>query len=952
MTVPLDTWQERMERHFEALCENRADSGLPLFALEHGLSDEELNKISMLLRQRLLRGERLAPHWLLWTIYAAERGYTYEGGEYWQSFEDVTPGWDSRYRYQVSNWFARFRRTYNGVKPSGPWAEHFSIIAWPITHAVLPRYLQWQFARTLYDLRFQIARLNTIDAGAIGRLIAANAYHTSTRFEQFLQQEDLVGRIVLALLHQDHIEGEEPLLPETLDRIVVDLEKVRNARGWIKEASRVVSNRFKGLGRKLNSPARSPEITGTETTVSNERPDVRPDLKLHYKGQDTWNLQIDIPSFKEIAGLNREVRQFLRQTRCKLNGGDGKKPGGWLLSGRRQAVLRKWPDPKRPLVNFEKSNGTVSHLLSSECSMSEGPVWLFRKGGDGIAREISGRIVRPGREYIVASKKPLEGPLAGTKPCEINCEGINALHVSVPEALPQEFSLQLKEWGLQVARTIRVWPAGLPGRNWDGEGRGEWLTTEQPCFGIVADHAVEALEVSLDGKTTKRIGARTPGEPIFIQLPELAAGRHTLNVRAQTPSTSGIDLASHEGFLELRIRNPEPWIPGVASHAGFVAIPDPFDASLDVLWQNKFALSVYGPPGRQVTPRIVLKDAKEAEVFSGNVCDWLDLPVSPDVWNKRFEDFLRREQCEWLYLEASSGTLTIDGGDLGRYDLRFDHEVRPVRWVLRNQNDGQFIRLVDDTDQEDITPECHFFGMERPRFVKRLDAEAMQKGLLVEPPGGLFYAKVGRFHDAVIVSPGLTGAGLDGLGVHPKHGHISGDPRAIVKLLRVLRHWKKARAAGFLASARQQQVTNELMHGVIGIVAGWDWARVEAEFVHSANPDAALARLQSKIVHKSGFSSVILRDACGIGKSKKALISWFTDLAKRYRISSDVELCRFAIEFASRPQVLTTLYLEELPQRIRGAVANQTLIRGARLAVLSRTHAAGGAVNLIPEVLP
>ena len=55
--------------------------------------------------------------------------------------------------------FRKFRQIYNGVVPSGPWAKHFSIIAWPITHAVLPRYLQQQFARALYDLRFMLLQL-------------------------------------------------------------------------------------------------------------------------------------------------------------------------------------------------------------------------------------------------------------------------------------------------------------------------------------------------------------------------------------------------------------------------------------------------------------------------------------------------------------------------------------------------------------------------------------------------------------------------------------------------------------------------------------------------------------------------------------------------------------------------------------------------------------------------
>ena len=86
MAVPLDKWQERMKQHFAALADRRSSSGLPIFALEHGLTDAELGEIADQLRSRLTSGQRLMPHWLLWTIYAAEQGYTYEGDEYWQSF--------------------------------------------------------------------------------------------------------------------------------------------------------------------------------------------------------------------------------------------------------------------------------------------------------------------------------------------------------------------------------------------------------------------------------------------------------------------------------------------------------------------------------------------------------------------------------------------------------------------------------------------------------------------------------------------------------------------------------------------------------------------------------------------------------------------------------------------------------------------------------------------------
>ena len=69
MSVSLEEWQVQLERHFQALAATRVGSGFPLFALEHGLSDEELDEISSLLRSRLASDLRLAPHWLLWVIH-------------------------------------------------------------------------------------------------------------------------------------------------------------------------------------------------------------------------------------------------------------------------------------------------------------------------------------------------------------------------------------------------------------------------------------------------------------------------------------------------------------------------------------------------------------------------------------------------------------------------------------------------------------------------------------------------------------------------------------------------------------------------------------------------------------------------------------------------------------------------------------------------------------------
>lgn len=940
-----------MERHFASLAERRATSGFPLFALEHGLDDGELEEIAKQLRARLNTGLRLAPHWLLWTIYAAERGYTYEGGEYWQSFEDVTPGWDSRDRYRVTAWFSKFQATYNGVIPSGPWASHFSIIAWPITHAVLPRYLQQQFARTLYDLRFTLARLTTIEPAVIGRLIANNVYYASTRFEQFLQQEELVVRIVLALLHQDPREGEEPLLPVTLDRIVADLEQMRHARGWLREASRVVADRFKGIGRGAAPPSSGEGEASVERRLQEVRPDIRPDLRLRYAGDGRWTLVIDVPNFKGIAALNPDIRQFLRQTRSKLNGDDVRRPAGWVLSGNRRAVLRAWPDPSRPLIRFESPNGAVDHLLESECRMSPGPIWLFRIGGDGIAREIVSRLMRPGHDYILASPEEFEDLQEGMETCAIDCSDLCAIRVSVPSDVSGAYMQWLRRRNLELARTIRVWPAGLPGRNWDGEGRSEWLTSESPCFGIVPDHPVDSYLVTLDDGAATAFQPGEPGEPTFIQLPQLAAGTHRLNVKARrSAALDGLGAPpSHEGYLELRVREPEPWIPGTTSHVGLVVTSNPHDAALDVFWENELDLTVFGPEGRQVIPHVSLEDAKGEEIYSAQVCPPMDLPVLPETWKKRFLEYLRRENAEWRYLEAASGLLTIEGQELGRFGVRFDHDALPVRWVLRHRGEAVSLRLVDDTGQEEVEPKCRFFSMETPTRIERLDVGSALAGFDVQSPGGLFITQNGRFRDLVIISTGLSSSGLEGLGVQPVYDSIADNPKSIIKHMRILRYWKSARLAGFLANARRAQVVIGLTTRLYGAMAGRDWGRAEAAFMRSNDREKGFDHLQSLLDHRGGFPAVLRRDAVSIEGGRKAIANWYAELAARYGVCSDQALCTLAVDIASRPHEVPRLYRDRLPALLKPIMAKPLLLRGARIVALSHACADNRPAELLPR---
>ena len=953
MLMPLEKWQERLERHFESLANTHASSGFPIFALEHGLVDEELEEVSSLLRARLKEGLWLSPHWLLWVVYATERGYGYNGDEYWPPFEEQTPGWAFSDRYNIVPWFTKFQKTYDGVIPTGPWAMQFRIIAWPITHAILPRYLQRQFARALYELRFRLAGLETLEPAAIGRLLAANAYHASTRFEKFLQQEELTGRIVLALLGETPAKGEEPIYPPTLRRIVGDLERIRNAREWLKETQHTVTDRFKGIGRGSGQTGQHSH-TDDHDRVSDGtyHLDIQPSLLLRYAGAATWSVVMELPDFRNVAALNADVRTFLRHTRCRLNGAIDTKPAGWLLSGNRKGVLKSWPNSQKPLIEFEQPHGTVDHLLESACRLRPGPVWLFRIGHDGSAREIVGRIVRPGCGYIVITTAELPDSHTIMSPCNVDCSGIKSFRILVSSDVSVEDIEWLCKLNLQVARTIRVWPAGLPGRGWDGEGKSEWLTTETPCFGIVHDHPLDAYALSLNNGAETVIEAGPVGHPAFVRLSRLPSGTHSLVVKARRSASLGtvVPMSPAEGIVELKVREPEPWIPGTSSHAGLIVTLDPHDAKLDTFWEGNVRLSVLGPESYHITCTVSLESADGEVIFSEKIDGPMKLPVTPDKWSKRFSQFVEREDCAWRYLEASVGCLAIRGEELGEYVARFEHDVLPVRWVLRNHHGKIVLRLIDDTGQRDTQPTIRFFGMENPTNEKTFEPVKLLSGIAVEPPGGLFIAKHGEHQDTVVASAGLASAGLQGLGVKPNFSEFENRSETLAHTFEVLESWLNARLAGFLADIRRNQVRDGFLRHFYDKLCGSNWGKAETAFLANPSSQHATDGLERLVYKHIGFAAVLGRDYQRMCNDPASRSQWYAELAARFRISSDRKLCDFALRLAGQPHQLSRIFGTELNSLLNQISNNPALLRGARLlALLCANQNRGEPVMLVPR---
>ena len=933
----LEEVQDHVHAHFRSLAAAREQSGFPIFALEHGLSPEELNRINALVCAYHKDRLPLAPYWLLWVVYASEVGYGYTGDEYWPSFQKQIPTWQFHDRAKIKGWFARFQKSYNGVVPSGPWAEQFSNIAWPITHALLPRYLQRQFARLLFDLRFRLAFGSSSNTGSIGRLLAAHASHASTRLQQFLEQEELTGQIVVALLREESAGADELIQPATLKRIVADLERVRNSREWLNETRRVVSDRFSGIGRGtgLVQPPTSTR-PGDLLLRDASRFAIRPDILLRHNRGGNWSVLLRLKSWRPIAAESAELRSFLDSARCRLNGASDWKPTGWLLSGDRKGALKRWPEVGTPLIQFERPNPLMDHLLESECRLDSGQIWLFRIGSDGIAHHIVSRTLRPAHDYIVVTTGRVPEELPGSTSCTLDCDGVRAIRLAVPTQVPAAATARFSELGLNVARTVQVWPAGLPGRGWDGEGSTEWLTTEAPCFGIAPDHQVDAISFRLNGEPEQTLSTDPHGAATFVRLAPLRAGIHVLTVEVhRSPDLDkAVSTLPAKGFVRLAVREPEPWIPGVASHPGLIVTTDPHDANLDVFWRNGLNLSVTGPEDFAVSLSVSLHAADGREILSEQVRPSMDLPITPEAWRRTFANFLNDETRAWKYLEAASCTLEIKGESLGAYSIRFDHDPSPLRWVMGSRRRETFVRLVDDSGSHETTPDARFYNMARPLEAISLNAESARAEQTVPPPGGLFLARLPAFTDAAIVSSPSHRLDLRDLGVEPVVEVPEGVP-ALRNAFSLLAHWHGARQAGFLANVRKEQVVRSIVDAIFGTMCGMNWARAEEAFTEQPTSQAALQVLEERVDKRTQFGRT-LRENLDPDDSEAAITDCFTAVAARQHVSRDGDLCFFVLRLAGRRLDILSDPLMET--RIAQLANNPALLRGARFISLLCEH--------------
>jgi hypothetical protein len=958
MSSSLLAWQERLEHHFLALRKQRSDAlgDRPIFALEHDLTESEISDLSSIVRQSMAGRAPSDRHWLVWTVYATELGYQYEGVEYWPSFEENTPGWaQGGDREWLRDCFWKFAKTYGGARPSGPWAKHFSIICWPITHAILSEDLQRQLAEILYQIRYLFRKELFDSPELLGNEISARSWTTSRRFQMVAEEPLLLGQIAAALLIGEKDRAQSLVTPDTLLRIAKNLNKERREREWLKDARSAAKAKLTGVSIPS---ARLPLNSGPGLRQELRNLGIEPRVYLRPTLEDSWNVVLEMPDLAPLLSKFPELNETLNGTSV-VTGSNGRPlaRGRLLHYGPQSVILKRWPDPSEVLLRFENQSPELEYILSAECMLRPSSNWLFKVFSDGTAREIRGGTIRSGSRYILLSRDEIP-PHADARSATVQCEGISATYLDIDPVFSLDGLKYFESLGLAPAKQVDVRPAGLPPVLWDGEGYAEWLSTDQPCICVSSDHRVDAITLNLEGSAPARLDLipEQPGESIFVEIPQLPTGNHVLHVLV---GSAGQILL---GQLEVAIRDPRPWKPGLTEQNALLVIADPPNFSLEQVWEARATVQVQGPASRQVRCEVALTTDVHgsAQTFRKQLPPFL-LPLTPEAWESYFDTNVRSDDIvQNTYDAADSCEIKFAAEELGQFTVHCRREFAPLRWLVKWENHGYVLRLRDDT------------GLPQPASLTRYEFEKPDEPIAVQAPGdqpirvsesgGLFSARSGDLQRSVLLPPlvrSLSQLRTDCV-LHPRRKSTDD----LSKVIALYELWSSARITGATLSAtRRDDVLAAFMRALVELTCGNEWVSTETEFERGKNDLATLKSSISRSPIRAGFGAAILlkRDELTDQTNAKR-VAVFSQIAKSYlelppfshfpSSLSDpyVWTAEFVLRLMTRPEALIRWAASLLNIGLEYSLASPTLARGARFLALaiaySKPHDRSRLINL------
>lgn len=914
---------ESLDSHFTAMREARTSlvPSSPVFALEHDLSGEDLGLLMTTVRAAVASGlgARHRQWWLPFVVYAAESGYAYVGGEYWRSFETQTPGWRSEHRSLIRSWFAKFANEYSGAVPTGAFASFYTIIAWPITHAVLPIYLQRHLAQLLYEFGGALTSELLDDPASLGLRLARRASTYTERFRIFCENTTLVGQVAAALLSGKD-EPTPYLLSSTLERIVADLSREQQARHWLRSAQQS-AHRARGF-----RPTSADGQLTTKARAQRRATDPRLSLRL----EDGWNAYAEMSEMTPLSASLPDIFGQLRVSRGMVNGGDRHIPPSGLLYPGQEVRFAKWPRPDEQFLRLDRADDHTNRILADQCVMSPGPWWLFRRQGTGLAIEVKGKFVRPGHRYVLVGAGSVVAPsVPWCKEVSISAEGARAYELAVPEQLSEAEAALLTASGVAVVSHVAIRPVGIVASSWDGEGDVEWLAGERAILGIRSDYAPRRCRLTIDGGVYFLDWA--PGEvELVLSLQGLAVGSHVATVCLLGHD----DRQLTAGSIVITIRDPQIRTEGASIGEGIRLLASPARPSLSELWDERALLSIDGPGGADAEIEVSLRGEDALPI--AELKRSIRLPLDDDAWTALAKGIRRDQRFSDAYDDAESCVVSVARDGIGFATLTCERGFQPLRWRLARDHDGHVVaHLVDRTDGGSTVVE--FYDVELPlvAVAKPPDAE-----IHAPPRGGLAVARSGDSLASVIL-PTDPNALLRLPAARPAVSSSSRGPKEVGRLISAHARWIQAELPADAFALYQQQLVGDAIARAIGIlIGGSHWVGIERKLAYAQDAADHLEEMQGAVGISTAHRELASSIAYSLYKwlTPGSLLEGFNDAITPHLEASGLgdrpAVARFLLMLAGRPGHLSEWKDDEAAFLLERIIQNPVLYRAARFAVL------------------
>lgn len=925
----LEYFHKKLDVHFHHLHEYRQklEPTAPVFALEHDLNDTDLELLKTTVRAAVAQGfgARIRQWWLPFVIYAAESGYDYAGDEYWPSFETATPLWATcGDRQRIKAWFIKFANDYGGAVPTGAFAEYFTIISWPITHAVLPTYLQRQLAQLLSGFASGLTTELLNDPSALGEKLASRTSGYPERFRIFCENTALLGQVAAALLSEE--DEESPyLVRSTLDRLAESVSREHQSRLWLshakQSASRVRTSGFRSRGVGTTSPRRGERLPAAAD----------PKLFLRREG-DGWRAYAELPDLSLLQGRLSHLYDELRTSRVRIAGVDGRLLAtGRLVYPGQEVRLTSWPRPEEPFIQLERGSPPVNALLADQCMVSPGPWWLFRIKAGGPAVEVKGKAVQPGHSYCLIGKMDLKLPsLPWITEAVIDVKGVRAFKLAVPPVVGGAETAELTAVGISVLAHVTVRPVGLVASSWDGEGTVEWLAGEPAIVAVCAERAPDKCVVSVDGNLHVLDWPQQQAD-LFVALDGLSTGAHDITVTLLAGDV-GDSLAA--GSLLATIRDPQVRPDSAAPGEGIRLLASPARPTLAELWDGHVALSVLGPPQTIGEFSMTLRDARGGEL--GRIRHQVELPMSSSAWTQFAGRELHGRGLRDRYDEAESCEVIVSRAGVGFASLICERGFRALRWVIvRRHGGGHAARLIDRSDGNRTTVEL--FLVDSP-----LGGTHCELGDYIEAPprGALLRATTGRVEASVILPPDpnqLWTRWNEPISIEVGTRTLP----EVTHLLNGHRNWLDAELpADPFARYQQKKVLDAITSALISLIAGRYWAALERDLDEDYVIDH-LEEIQSLVGALPNQRTLAKRIADSLWRWSDSFASLtmgfaevIADTAGHAGLHDPAKTARFLLTLASSPGELMEWDSSDRDRLLEYVMRSPVLVRAARFAVL------------------